>query len=46
MNEQLEEKLAAGEVVLGGCFVFGNDPEHHCSMCGHEWRTSPPEECE
>jgi rRNA maturation endonuclease Nob1 len=29
-------------LVLGGCIVMGDDPEHHCNSCGHEWRTSPP----
>jgi len=27
MDERLEKRLAAGEVVLGGCIILGNDPE-------------------
>jgi hypothetical protein len=44
MDEQLQKLLAAGEVVLGGCEIYGGDPEHHCNACGFEWRTSPPEQ--
>jgi hypothetical protein len=46
MDAQLEKRLVAGEIVLGGCFIMGDDPEHHCSDCGHEWRTSPPDALE
>lgn len=26
-----------GEVVLGGCAVTAEDPDHRCRECGHEW---------
>jgi hypothetical protein len=34
-DEELERRLAAGEVVLGGCCVFGDDPVWRCLEC-HE----------
>ena len=46
VDQRLQKLLAAGKVVLGGCLVSGDDPEHHCNACGFEWRMSPPEECE
>jgi hypothetical protein len=36
-NEKLERKLDAGEIVLGGCVVRGNDPIWHCIPCRHQW---------
>lgn len=36
---QLEEALIAGEVVLGGCMVFGDDPDRSCNACRYRWRT-------
>ena len=36
-SEELERKLGAGEIVLGGCTVFGDDPTWHCNDCGHRW---------
>jgi len=43
MDAQLEKRLAAGQVVFGGCIVMGDDPEHHCNGCSYQWRTSPPD---
>ena len=25
------------EIELGGCVISGNDPEHKCLKCGHQW---------
>jgi hypothetical protein len=36
-DEELERKLDAGEIVLGGCCVFGNDPTWRSVSCGHQW---------
>jgi hypothetical protein len=36
-SEELERELDAGEVVLGGCVVMGDDPSWHCVECGHRW---------
>jgi hypothetical protein len=36
-SDELERKLDAGEVVLGGCVVTGDDPSWHCVECGHRW---------
>ena len=44
IDEQLKKQLAAGKVMLGGCTICGDDPEHHCNACRFEWRTSPPEQ--
>ena len=37
-TRELEEELASGKVVLGGCVVFGDDPSWQCLACGHRWR--------
>ena len=34
---ELGEAEERGEIVLGGCVVTGEDPDHRCSYCGHEW---------
>jgi hypothetical protein len=36
-SPELERELDAGRVVLGGCCVFGDDPEWQCLGCGHRW---------
>lgn len=36
-GEELERQLDAGEVVLGGCMVSGDDFACRCVECGHEW---------
>jgi hypothetical protein len=36
-NEELERKLDAEEIVLGGCCVCGDDPNWHCIACRHQW---------
>jgi hypothetical protein len=33
----LERELDSQRTVLGGCVVFGDDPEWHCVQCGHRW---------
>ena len=40
-SDDLRAHLDAGEVVLGGCIVMGNDPEFRCHACGHEFRDRP-----
>jgi hypothetical protein len=42
---ELFQRAASGEVALGGCVVFGNDPGWRCSDCGHSFnypRTRKP----
>ena len=34
---ELEKKMAAGAVVLGGCCITGEDPEYKCTACDHKW---------
>jgi hypothetical protein len=34
---ELERELDEGRVVLGGCCVFGDDPEWRCGDCGRRW---------
>jgi hypothetical protein len=36
-SPELERELDEGRVVLGGCCVFGDDPEWQCTDCGHRW---------
>ncbi len=36
-DAELERRIDAKEVVLGGCVFTGDDPEYHCNACGHEW---------
>ena len=36
-SEELERKLEAGEVVLGGCMISDDDPTRQCAECGHRW---------
>ncbi len=33
-EEELGRRAARGEVVLGGCLIWGNDPAWSCSECG------------
>ena len=30
------EAAERGDVVLGGCILYGEDPTHRCSACGRE----------
>jgi len=36
-GSELAEREAAGEVVLGGCVLSGDDPRQACVDCGHSW---------
>jgi len=38
-SDGLQRELDAERVVLGGCVIFGDDPEWHCNECQHEWRS-------
>lgn len=40
---ELQEAAGRGEVVIGGCVIFGNDPDHQCRSCEHTWRTGGPD---
>jgi hypothetical protein len=44
MTEQLQEDLASGKVVLGGCLVYEDMPRWRCLDCGREWRDDIEEE--
>jgi hypothetical protein len=35
--EAIEDDLAAGRIVLGGCFICEGDPEWACEDCDHRW---------
>ncbi len=39
----LAEAARRGEVILGGCLVTGDDADHECPACRHQWRANPPE---
>ncbi len=49
-SRELERDLDEQSVVLGGCRVFGDDPEWACVACGHRWGLiqwpGPPEKGE
>ena len=32
------ERSEAGEIVLGGCICFFDQPEWSCRACRHRWR--------
>jgi hypothetical protein len=34
---ELEQELDEGRTVLGGCCIFGNDPQWECLECHHRW---------
>lgn len=36
-SDELERSLDAGEVVLGGCTITGDDPLWQCVECQHQW---------
>lgn len=38
MNDDLEEKIKLGKIVLGGCFVEPESPEWECSNCGTQFK--------
>jgi rRNA maturation endonuclease Nob1 len=38
----LEQSLASGRVVLGGCVVSGGEPDRRCNECGHQWGRERP----
>jgi hypothetical protein len=35
---ELIERAERGEVALGGCIVFPENPEWQCALCLHAWR--------
>jgi len=37
MSKDLEERMAAGKIVLGGCCITPFDPSHKCNECGKSW---------
>ncbi len=40
-DDETVQRARAGEIVLGGCVVTGDDPHWHCSKCGYEWGQAP-----
>lgn len=39
---ELEQKLAAGEVLLGGCVIEEDSPNRHCNECELDFDTNKP----
>ena len=37
-SDELLKVAESGDVVLGGCVIWGDDPNFVCKMCKHEWR--------
>ncbi len=40
-DEDLQEKLDAGKIVLGGCCIGLCDPKYHCNACKKDFGTPP-----
>lgn len=36
-SPELIEQASRGEVVLGGCVIWPEQPVRACLACGHEW---------
>lgn len=36
-SEELQRDLENKRIVLGGCMIMGDDPEHYCWGCGKEF---------
>ena len=36
-SDKLLSDASAGNVRLGGCVIFGDDPNYSCKDCGHTW---------
>ena len=36
-DDELERRLSAGEITLGGCCITGDDPLWRCTECHHGW---------
>jgi len=36
-SPDLGEQATRGEIVLGGCVLFGNDPKWDCPDCGNRF---------
>ena len=36
-SDELEEKLASGEIELGGCFISKEFPVFVCKSCREQW---------
>lgn len=36
-TEEAFEASERGEIHLGGCCVFDDDPEYHCNKCGKDY---------
>jgi hypothetical protein len=34
---EMMEQSERGEISLGGCLIFENQPEWHCARCEHEF---------
>ncbi len=39
-SDELQEELAAGKIVLGGCCISVGDPKYECNECGHRFGKS------
>jgi hypothetical protein len=34
---ELAEATERGQVVIGGCVIFDDQPDYRCGSCGHGW---------
>jgi hypothetical protein len=41
ISEEDRRKIDAGEIILGGCFISGDDPKWECADCGTQiWKSN------
>lgn len=37
LDDELEQQLEEGKIILGGCAISDDAPEYCCNVCGNEW---------
>lgn len=37
LDDELEQQLEEGKIILGGCSISDDAPEYCCNVCGNEW---------
>lgn len=37
LDDELEQQLDEGKIILAGCAISEDAPEYYCNDCGMEW---------
>ena len=37
LDDELEQQLGEGKIILGGCEIGPDVLEYYCNACGNEW---------